>query len=60
LLQVKFQLKQREQIDPFWLFLVAVLKLLPEVLLFPKKLGGRIQGVPLPITERKQLSFFTK
>jgi len=32
----------------------------PEVILFPKKLGRKIQGVPLPITERKQYTFIIK
>lgn len=33
------------------------MKITPEVLLFPKKLGGVTQGVPLPIGERKQYTF---
>lgn len=33
------------------------MKIMPEVILFPKKLGGMIQGVPLPINERKQFTY---
>jgi hypothetical protein len=33
------------------------MKITPEVLLFPKKRGGGVQLVPLPISERKQFTF---
>lgn len=33
------------------------MKITPDLLLFPLKLGGVSQGVPLPITERKQFTF---
>lgn len=33
------------------------MKITPDLLLFPLKLGGVLQGVPLPITERKQFTF---
>jgi len=36
------------------------MKITPEVLLFPKRLGGAIQGVPLAIGERKQYTFAVK
>jgi len=58
--QLKFELKLREDIDPYWIFLISMLKLIPEITLFPKKLGGRIQGVPLPILEWKQYTFIIK
>jgi len=32
-----------EGLEPFWVFLVALLKVTPEVLLFPKKRGGGLQ-----------------
>lgn len=41
----------------FWVFLIALMKITPEVLLFPKKRGGGVQLVPLPISERKQYTF---
>jgi len=58
LLKIKIYLKNKEHIDPFWLFLIAILKILPEIILFPRKLGGRTQGIPLPIAEWKQYSYF--
>lgn len=33
------------------------MKITPDLMLFPLKLGGVLQGVPLPITERKQYTF---
>lgn len=54
---LKQELKLRENIDPFWIFLIALMKITPEVLLFPKKRGGGVQLVPLAITERKQYTF---
>lgn len=36
------------------------MKITPEVLLFPIKQGGRVQLVPLPISERKQYTFAVK
>jgi len=57
LLELKLLLKCQEAIDPFLAFTSSVMKLMPEVILFPRKMGGRIQGVPLPITERKQYTF---
>lgn len=56
-LNLKSELKQREMIEPFWLFLIGFMKIMPDILLFPRKLGGRIQGIPLPINERKQYTF---
>lgn len=60
LLNLKFELKKREIVDPFWLILISFMKIMPEVMLFPKKLGGQIQGVPFPISERKQYTFAIK
>jgi len=36
------------------------MKITPEVILIPRKIGGVLQGVPLPIKERKQYTFATK
>lgn len=60
LCDLKFELKMHEGIEPFWIFLVALMKIAPEVLLFPKKRGGGLQWVPLPISEKKQYTFAIK
>lgn len=57
---LKLELKKREQLEPYWVFLVGIMKITPDFLLFPLKLGGVVQGVPLPITERKQYTFGVK
>jgi ribosomal protein S7 len=57
---LKFEFKKREAVDPFWIFLIGLMKITPEVLLIPRKIGGKIQGVPLPISERKQYTFSVK
>lgn len=57
---LKYQLKLREKVNPFWVFLVALMKITPDFLLFPKKFAGRVSGVPLPISEVKQYTFATK
>jgi len=57
LLDLKLLLKHQEEIDPFITLTTSIMKIMPEVILFPRKLGGRIQGVPLPITERKQYTY---
>jgi len=57
---LKSELKKRELVDPFWIFLIGLMKITPEVLLIPRKIGGKIQGVPLPISERKQYTFAVK
>jgi len=60
LLDLKYELKIREGVEPFWVFLVALMKISPEVLLFPKKRGGGLQWLPLPISEKKQYTFSIK
>lgn len=57
---LKYELKIRENVDPFWIFLISLMKITPEVLLFPIKRGGGVQLVPLPINERKQYTFAVK
>lgn len=59
-LRLKYELKIREGIDSFWVFLVAVMQITPDMLLFPKKMGGAIHYVPMPIGERKQYTFAIK
>ena len=53
----KVKLKILEQGDPFWIFLLAMMKITPTVLLVPLKLSGIVQGVPVAISERKQYTF---
>lgn len=59
-LRLKYELKLREGVDPFWVFLIAVMQLTPDMLLFPRKMGGMIQFIPMPISERKQYTFAIK
>ena len=58
--QVKFKIKLREQTNPFWAILMAFLNIAPNFMVYPIKLGGQIQKVPLPITPRKQYTFAVK
>lgn len=57
---IKYELKKREMVDPFWVFLVSIMKITPEFILLPLKLGGTTQFVPLPISEKKQYTFAIK
>lgn len=57
---VKYKLKFMENTDPFRLFLISMLRITPTVILFPLRLGGTVQGVPMPISERKQYTFAVK
>lgn len=54
-----YELKLRTQVSPFWVILIAMYNLMPDIILFPKKLGGTSKYVPLPITESKQISIAT-
>lgn len=58
--QLKYELKKRENVDPFWILLIALSNITPDLILYPLKLGGVIQRVPLPISERKQFTFAVK
>lgn len=58
--KLKHELKRREKVDPFWVFLVGIMKITPDLMLFPLKLGGVVEGVPLYISERKQYTFGVK
>lgn len=58
--KLKYELKRRENVDPFWVFLVGIMKITPDLMLFPLKLGGVVEGVPLSISERKQYTFGVK
>jgi len=49
-MKLKFDLKIKEKIEPNLIFFFSMIKITPNVLLFPYKLGGKIQKVPLPIS----------
>lgn len=59
-LKIKTQLKLKEYIEPNYLFFLSLIKISPNVLIFPYKIGGKLQGVPLPISWYKKLIFGTK
>jgi ribosomal protein S7 len=59
-LKIKNQLKKRECFDPALIFLVALIKVTPVVILRPYKVSGVVYGVPLPITYKKQFTFACK
>jgi hypothetical protein len=50
----------KEEIDPFLIFFAAMLKITPDVLLFPFRRGVDIFMVGLPISIRKQITYSTK
>jgi ribosomal protein S7 len=58
--KLKLILKLKFKKDPNFLFLISMCQITPSVLLFPFKIGGKIQGVPLPISWRKKWTFATK
>lgn len=60
MLNLKYKLKLKEEFDPNLIFFFAMVKITPNVLLFPYKLGGKLQGVPLPISLNKKLTYATK
>lgn len=60
MLRVKELLKLREVFDPFFVFLVSMLKLTPNIILLPFKKAGIVQGVAFPISDRKKISFAVK
>ena len=57
---MKYGLKLREHFDPFYVFLVALFNLTPNVKLFPFKRSGLVHGVPVPISFNKRISFSVK
>lgn len=58
--KLKVSLKLREKIEPNLTFFFAMIKITPNVLLFPYKIGGKVQGVPLPISWKKKFTYATK
>lgn len=59
-LKIKNVLKTKEDYDPSLVFLVALIKITPVVILRPFKTSGVVHGVPLPITYKKQFTFACK
>jgi len=59
-IKIKQGLKRKESMDPYKLFLVAMMMITPNIYLLPLKLGGRSVGVPLPITEKKKVTMGVK
>lgn len=55
-LKIKQNLKFKEFFDPSIIFLVSLVKVSPDIILLPVRLGGKSYGVPMPITERKRVS----
>jgi len=47
---LKYQLKLRERLEPNLVFFFSLVKITPNVLLFPFKIGGKVEGVPLAIS----------
>lgn len=58
--RLKYELKKREKVDPYWILFIALSNITPDLILYPLKLGGVLQKVPLPISERKQFTFAVK
>ena len=58
--KIKYELKLKEVIEPNYLFFLSLIKISPNVLIFPYRIGGKFQGVPLPISWYKKIIFGTK
>lgn len=58
--KLKNLLKLNFNKDPNFLFLLSLSQITPNVLLFPLKIGGKLQGVPLPISWKKKWTYTTK
>jgi len=59
-IKVFFYLKKSENFNPTYLFLVAMLKISPKVLLKSLKLGVNTKMIPAPISIKSQMSFSVK
>jgi hypothetical protein len=53
-------LKKLEKFDPNIIFLFSLLKITPTILLCPYKIGGKNEGIPLPISINKKMTFVAK
>ncbi len=59
-LDIKKEMKNLEFFDPYYTFLVSLMKVTPNIILMPIKLGGSSYGIPMPITESKRITFGIK
>jgi len=59
-LNLKFEFKLKEKIDPLLTFFLIINKIIPEILLFPLNIAGIINEVALMITIKKQITFTIK
>jgi hypothetical protein len=48
--RIKYELKHKEKIEPNLIFFFALIKITPNILLFPYKVGGKVEGVPMAIS----------
>jgi len=60
MLNIKARLKEKEGVEPSLIFLVAMLRITPEIMLRFVKMGGSRQGVPAPISSKKRITFAVK
>ena len=60
LINIKTELKQKSFEEPCFLFLVAMLKITPSVILRLAWLGGRAYEIPFPITYWKKIIYSCK
>lgn len=58
--KLKYKLKNIEKYDPSLVFFFSLVKIAPAVLLCPYKWGGKLEGVPLPISSNKKMTFSMK
>jgi len=58
--KLKYNLKLKEKFDPSLILFFSLVKIAPAVLLCPYKWGGSIEGVPLPISANKKMTFSLK
>jgi ribosomal protein S7 len=58
---IKFDIKLKSlKKDPFLIFLCALVNVTPKVFLRQAYISGTSSGVPVPITEKKQVTFAVK
>ncbi len=60
LLKIFFYLKRLENFNPTYIFLAAMLKISPKVMLKSLKLGVNTKMIPAPISIKNQMSFSVK
>jgi len=59
-LKIFLHLKKSEKFNPTYIFLAAILKISPKVLLKSLKLGVNTKMIPAPISIKSQMSFSVK